>query len=437
MTATPVEDGKYFLLNGEKLWTTNGLVADVLVVMARTPDKEVRGKMKKQITAFILDTKTPGFEVVSRCSFMGLRAIMNGVLRFKDVRVPRENIILGEGQGLKVALTTLNSGRLTMAGASSAVAKSGIAMSRRWANFRVQWGEPIGGHDAVAQKLASMAASGFAIEAMGSYVSGIADMHTMDIRLEAAMAKLFCSETAWQIADDVVQIMGGRGYETESSLIARGETGLSGGAHDARFPYKQDNRRLDRDNEIFIMREATEGHMKALGSLINPKAAASGIMELLKDGFKAGLFYAGWYPVRWLPHGWFGFGGYGRLAGQMRFVARYANKLARNLFHLMALNGPAIEKKQVLLGRIADIAADLFAMECSCAYARHKEEKEGGKGAVEMAYQFCLMARRRIKQLMPGLWSNDDKKHYKFSKKVLAGDYAWFEEGVMPVKEPK
>src|SRR5437763_3695120 len=227
LRAEPSSDGSEFVLNGEKLWCTNGVKAGVLVVMARTPSKMVGGKERKQITAFIVDVDTPGLEIIYRCRFMGLRALYNAVVTFKDVRVPRENIIAGEGKGLKVALTTLNTGRLTLPAACVGVSKRLLEISRKWAGERVQWGVPIGQHAAIAGKIVEMAGNVFAMEAMTFLSSSLLDRKTGDLRIETAMCKMWATETTWKIADEAMQVRGGRGYETAQSLAGRGEAPIA------------------------------------------------------------------------------------------------------------------------------------------------------------------------------------------------------------------
>src|SRR5437762_3464953 len=213
------EDGTAWVLNGEKLWCTNLIKAGVLVVMAKTPPKMVNGKERKQISAFIVDVATPGLEITYRCHFMGLRALYNGIVKFTDVRVPRENIISKEGAGLKVALTTLNTGRLTIPAACVGLSKRLVEICRKWSAERVQWGAPIGQHSAIAGKVAEMAANTFAMEAITFLTSALVDRKAGDLRIETAMCKIWSTEMTWKIADDAMLVRGGRGYRSEESRV--------------------------------------------------------------------------------------------------------------------------------------------------------------------------------------------------------------------------
>src|SRR5262252_7147230 len=362
--ATP--DGKHFILSGEKLWCTNGTRADLFVVMARTPDTIVNGKARKQITAFIVEAAWPGVEVVHRCRFMGLKAIENGVIRFTNVKVPRENILWGEGKGLKLALITLNTGRLTLPASVAGGGKALLQASRTWASERVQWGAPIGKHEAVAQKVAMMAANVFAMEAIAGLTVGLAEHGHYDIRLEAAIAKMYNTEHGWHIVDDALQIRGGRGYETADSLRARGERPIpiERAMRDSRI-----NLIFEGSSEImrlFIAREAVDHHFKTAFDLVNPKATGA---ERWAAFVRSAKFYPLWYPSMWIG-GARSYREFGALSDHMRYVERTTRKLGRSIFHAMVRLGPKLEKRQMVLFRLVDVGAELFAMAAACSRAK-------------------------------------------------------------------
>ena len=426
-TAELTEDGSAYILNGEKLWCTNGTVADIVVVMAKTGER--------RITAFIVERSWPGVEVPYRSHFMGLKGIENGIMRFTNVRVPKENVLWGEGKGLKLALITLNTGRLTLPATSAVAVKKCLEICREFAQERVQWGKPIGKHDAVAQKLGRMAAYAFALDAVSDLAALLSDRGETDIRLEAAMAKMWNTERGWEIIDDALQIRGGRGYETSESLKGRGEkpVAIERMMRDFRI-----NLIFEGSSEImrlFIAREAMDSHLKVAGAIADPKAATGAKVAAL---FKAGFHYALWYPARWIGWGhWPRFGEFGKLAKHMRYVDRGARRLSRALFHSMVRFGLGLEKRQAVLGRLVEIGAELFAMSASCSRAqmlqtsKSAEDRARGSQAKDLADIFCRLARRRIQDRFRSLFRNDDAAVYRIAQRVLSNELVWLEEGLI------
>ena len=430
LRADPAEDGSAFILNGEKLWCTNLIKAGVLVVMAKTAPKIVNGKERKQITAFIVDVDSPGLEITYRCRFMGLRALYNGIVKFTNVRVPRENMIAKEGQGLKVALTTLNTGRLTIPAACVGLSKRLLEISRKWASERIQWGVPIGQHSAIAGKIAEMAGNTFAMEAMTFLTSGLVDRKAGDLRIETAMCKMWSTETTWKISDDAMQVRGGRGYETAQSLAGRGEEAIpvERFLRDCRI-----NTIFEGSSEImrlFIAREALDPHLKVGGAIFNTQLPIS---ERVKAVFTSGKFYAGWYPRQWFSSGAGKIDNLHRdLQKHVDYAARTSKKLARGLFHAMARFGPKLDRQQLLLSRFVGIATELFAISATCSFAQYKiDHGESADEVLSVANYFCNSARARIDNYFAGARRNVDKRGYQLTQELLAGKHSTLREGIV------
>jgi len=427
LVATPVEGG--YRVNGRKLWATNGTIADIVVVMAKVPKGDGH---RGGISAFVLPYTTEGITILHRNSFMGLHGIENSVTLLENVFVPAENLIAREGDGLKIALSTLNTGRLALMAIAVGASKWATKIAREWATERVQWGKPIGSHDAVAQKLAFIAGSAFGLEAMLDVAARLADNKANDIRIEAALCKVYGSELSWRVIDELMQVRGGRGYETAESLKARGEkpVPVEQCMRDMRV-----NRIFEGSSEIMhllIAREAVDTHLQAAGDVLLPGGDAKAKADA---AVKAGVFYAKWLPQLAVGKGQNprSYEEFGSLATYLRYVERASRKLARSTFYGMARWQAKLEYKQTFLARIVDIGAELFAISATVVYAdriKH-EHPERKQEAGELAELFCMMARRRADALFHELWANDDDARYATAKNLLDGRYTWLEQGVL------
>ena len=442
MTAVPTEDGAAYLLDGVKLWTTNGVVAELLVVMARVPKTATS---RGGITAFVVEADSPGITVERRNSFMGMRGLENGVTRFHQVRVPKEAVIGDVGLGLKIGLTTLNTGRLSIPATCTAAAKYALKVAREWSRERVQWGRPIGKHDAVAQKVAFIAATTFGLEAVLDLSAHMADEGRNDIRIEAALAKLWASEMAWLVADELVQIRGGRGYETADSLQARGERPIPAEQmlRDLRI-----NRIFEGSTEIMhlmIAREAVDTHLTVAGDIIDPD---KDVRAKARTAVKAGGFYARWFPPLVAGPGRLptSYSEFGPLAEHLRYVERMSRKLARSTFYAMGLWRGGLEHRQGFLARVVNIGAELFAISAAVSRAQMLRSGHGSttsdvdsgpehprdaESVVALADTFCRQARLRVERYFDALWHNTDQLDRQLASRVMDDEYRWLEAGIL------
>ena len=413
------EDGD-FVLNGEKLWITNSTIAGLFVVMARHADT-------KKISAVIVEADQEGVEIAHRCRFMGLKALANGVVRFTDVVVKKDAIIGKEGSGLKVAFITLNTGRLSIPAACVGGAKAAVEIVREWCTERVQWGQPIGRHEAIAHKMADMAATTHAMESLSSLANELSMRDGYDIRLEASCAKEWVTTRGWDLSDDLMQIRGGRGYETEASLRDRGEKPINveRNLRDSRI-----NRIFEGSSEVmhlFMAREMVDKHLQIAGVMLDVKAPIADKLKALPSIVK---FYAGWYPKLWL--GWIfrpSYEQYGKLAKHLRWVEAASRKLARNVFHGMMIHQAKLEKKQAFMFRIVDIAMELMVM--AATIARTKKMVGDNPANAEAVHQltdlYLLNGRRIVDQRFQELWSNDDNPKYAVGRAILDQKHTWLE----------
>ncbi|MFE6156936.1 acyl-CoA dehydrogenase family protein [Streptomyces sp. NPDC057889] len=395
-TAVLDETGENYTLDGVKLWTTNGVIADLLMVMAMVPASDGTGG---GMTAFVVETASAGVTIEHRSTFLGLRGLENGVVRLHQVRVPVSQRVGREGEGLDVALAAQDTSRLSVPAVCAAAAKWSVKVAREWSRSRIQWGRPIGEHDAVAGKLSFIAATAFALEAVVEMTGHRVGDGISDCQLDGELAKLFAAEKTWQIADELVQVRGGRGYETVESAVARGERGV---------PAEQLLRDV-RIGRIF------DGSSEVLRSFVAESVAAG----MLASGGNDDGALADAFPSAQ----------YGILGRHLRFVAHASRRLAGLGAVLAQRSGSGLVSHQRAWGRIVDAASELYAMSATCAYARCLAEQ--ASSAEQLADVFCAQAQDRVEQLLARVTVNTDESDRALARDLLSGRHAWLEEGVV------
>jgi acyl-CoA dehydrogenase family protein 9 len=214
------EDGRYFILNGEKKWSTSGALSGMFTVMAKQALKnEKTGKVSDGVTALICTPDIEGVDIFQKNrSKSGIRGTWQARIRFKNVKIPVENLLHKQGRGLQVALTCLNYGRCTLSAGILGSARTCMDQGVKWAQTRFQFKRPLADFELVQQKIARMAAYTYAMDAMLYFTTGMLDRHDDDIMVETAVCKVFNSEMGWRVINDVMQIMGGEGYMTENEV---------------------------------------------------------------------------------------------------------------------------------------------------------------------------------------------------------------------------
>jgi alkylation response protein AidB-like acyl-CoA dehydrogenase len=405
-TATPSADGRGYVLNGQKHWITNGGIASVLTVMARTPTADGRDS---KITAFIVTPDMPGFEVVEkRMEKMGVRGTATSRLAFHDMYVPRENVLGQIGKGLKVALTVLDFGRVTFGASCTGAAKYCVARAVEHANRRVQFGETLGRFELVKEKLAYMQAGVFAMEACTYQTAALIDSGEGDFMLETAMLKVFSTEVLWRILNDAFQLHGGLAYFTDQ-------------------PFE----RMVRDARINTIGEGANDVLRAFTALVGMRDVG---LELqgIRDAISA--------PLQNLSR-------LGRFTGrklgalltsptvgvrsteletEAGELSRLVSALGSNVQRLLVQYQLGIVDRQYQLGRVADAATEIYVSSCVLnrldQLLRQADDHNGDarlRFDVEAGRYYLLTARRRIRHALAAIWDNDDEPTTSLANRML------------------
>lgn len=438
--------GAAFTVNGEKLWCTNGSIARYLTLVARVPAKRMQEQGRtvwvpvpagkdaenRVHTAFILEMDSPGVRIRQRCQFEGCRGIENAHLSFTDVRIPVANVIGEVGRGLKYALTILNVGRaISIPAICLGMAKQAWQPTLDRANTRMTFQKPLGERQTQRMRLGRMAGSLFAMDALAFTVWRMADQKSYDVRVEAALAKIACSEGTIQFLKDAQIIFGGVGYETADSKRVRGEPafGMEQLVRDAEM-YRIGEGATD-ILRPFVAREGLAPHLdRAQPFLAEGNSRSDKVVEV----FKLLRFYLPWYASLWrrrrLPdeaecrHP--------RLRPHLAYVERASRRLARALLWAMVRYGEDLRDDQGRQSRIEMIGEDLLTIAAASLRAVALERVEKETYVWDLVDLIFANTRARVESSIRELSRhNEDERPAAIGSRALHGQYPWLSGGII------
>ncbi len=405
-TAVLTAEGKHYLINGSKIWITNGGIADFFTVFARTQHKQPDGTSKDKITCFMVTRDMDGFSSGPEEKKMGLVGSSTTSLHFENVKVPVENILGKPGEGFKVAVTVLNNGRLGLAGACAIGSRALIKLAFDHATQRKQFDRPLIDFGLIQSKIANLTIDSYAAEAMVRVSAHLMDSGEEDYSLETAMCKIFCTEMEWRTVNEALQISGGSGYMKE-------------------YPYEK----ILRDSRIFTIWEGTNEILRlfvGLSGLQAPGQNLSVISNIFKQPFNDvvhSLGVLGEFGVRWIQRRVTTrehlAGIHPDFAKEAATFEKYTTLFAAEVETALLRHGKKIIENEFAVRRLADISIDLYAMACVLSRAsREREQKNEKLPSALIAKAFFRKARRRTAENIRRMGRNDDELESSIVQKL-------------------
>ncbi|XP_053666341.1 very long-chain specific acyl-CoA dehydrogenase, mitochondrial-like [Anopheles marshallii] len=407
-------DGKHYVLNGSKIWISNGGIADIMTVFAQTELEDPKtGQKKDKVTAFIVERGFGGVSSGPPENKMGIKCSNTAEVYFEDVKIPIENVLGGEGNGFKVAMNILNNGRFGMAATLSGTMRACIQKAAEHATNRVQFGRKIETYGGVQEKLARMAMHHYATQSMAYMISGNMDTGSLDYHLEAAISKVFASESAWYVCDEAIQILGGMGFMKDCGL-----------------------ERVMRDLRIFRIFEGTNDILRLFVALTGIQYAGSHLKELQR-AFKnpatnMGLIFkeGSRRAIRSIGYGGTDLSTY--VADPLKQSAKQCSEcidlFGQTVESLLIKYGKKIVEEQFLLNRLADAAIDTYAMAVVLSRATRSVRKDlpSAEHEVLMTKAWCHEASDRVRVNIRKINTDSFVKNYgvmsQISKNICANN---------------